>query len=939
MISPASQRCFAPPKRLLGLALAAALALSAPAQAKTVSKPPKVNLNVVKYELPNGLDVILCQNKRLPVVGVNVWYHVGPANEEPGRTGFAHLFEHMMFKGSAHVADGAHWTHLQTSGATLVNGTTDFDRTNYLEDLPASQLETALWLESDRMGFLLNGVTATKLANQQDVVRNERRQSVENAEYGLVEEEMYHQLYPKTHPYYASVIGSHEDIQAAKLNDVRDFFQRYYCPNNASIAIVGDIDIAKTKAMVAKYFGSIPRGADVPPITATTPPITSERRATVTDKVSLPRVYMGWITPSAFKAGEVDGAIAADVLGGAGKSNRLYKKLVYEMRIAQDVSAQHSPQLLGSVFQITATAKPGHTAEELEKAIDAELARMAAEGPSEVEVEASRQTVYSNTVASLERVGWFNGTADRLNRYNYYLKDPNYLAKDLARYVDVTAPTVKRFVSQYLAKDARVVVYGVPGEKQLGQAIPTPPAPPAEETAKSEDKEPWRVTPPAPAQDAALKLPVPTRFTLANGLTVFHLEDHSLPLVTASLVFRTGSAADPIELQGLSAVSMDMIEEGAGKWSALAIADRLHELGAAWQGGFETDSGTRRVRALSANAKSAMAVLAEVALNPTFPADELERERQDYLTALLQENDSPPQTALRVFLPILYGASHPYGHVALGTEASLRKITRDDVVQFHRTRHTPKNAALVILGDVKEKDARAMAQELFGSWSGDAPPAPTIAERTAMSSRVVIVDKPGQPQTRLMVGQLAVPRSDPDYDRLSLMNTVMGGGFLSRINQNLREKHGYTYGTYSTMTENRDQGRIAVAGGVRTDVTGPAISEIMKEVQGMKDNEVTAAELARARGARIQALPGRFETSNATADQVSALFTFGLPDDYYRTLPGRLGAITAQDLSAMAKKYLVPERMLIVAVGDRAKIEPQISTLGLGNISAWTPGN
>jgi zinc protease len=933
---------------VLVLALALCIGVGCSLASAKTGSPPKVKLNVVKYELPNGLDVILAENHRLPIVGVNVWYHVGPANEEPGRTGFAHLFEHMMFKGSKHVADGKHWTELQSAGATLINGTTDFDRTNYLEDLPSHRLETALWLESDRMGFLLEGVTAVKLANQQDVVRNERRQSTENAEYGIVEEEMFHQLYPKEHPYYAAVIGSHADIQAAKLEDVRAFFQRYYCPNNASIAIVGDIDIAKTKELVAKYFGSIPRGADVPPIRATTPPITSERRATVTDQITLPRVYMAWITPPAFQPGEADGAIAADVLGGtptvpweryAGKANRLYRKLVYEQRIAQDVTATHYPALLGSIFQITATAKPGHTAEELEKAIDEELAKLAAEGPTDAEVGASRQTTYSRAVSTLERVGFFNGVADRLNRYNYYLKTPDYLEKDLARYTEVTPATVKGFVSRYLTKNSRVVVYGVPGEKKLGPAIPTPEAPAAEAAAPAApDPEPWRATPPAGAKAAALQLPAPERFALPNGLTIYHVEDHHLPLVTAGLFFRTGSAADPSDLPGLAGIASAMAEEGTRQWDALALADRLHELGAAWDGQLDVDSGLRRVSCLSANARSAMAVLAEVALHPTFPESELERVRQDRLAALMQEKDSPPAVAERVFLPSLYGPAHPYGHVALGTEAALKKITREDVVRFHEKQHTPKNAALVIVGDIKEKDARAMAAELFGSWSGEAPPPPSFSDRKASGDRVIVVDKPAMPQTRIMVGQVGVARSDPDYDRLSLMNTVMAGGFTSRVNHNLREVHGYTYGTYGSLSENRGEGRIAISGGIRADVTGPALSELFKEVQSMKDQPVTEEELARARGSRIEALPGRFQTQDAVTGQIGSLFTFGLPDDYFRTLPAQLGAITGQDLTDMARKYLTPERMLVVAVGDRAKIQPQIATLGRGTITPWDAG-
>jgi len=845
----------------------------------------------------------------------------------------------MMFKGSKHVADGKHWTTLQTAGATLVNGTTDFDRTNYLEDLPSDQLEVALWLESDRMGFLLDGVDAVKLANQQDVVRNERRQSTENVEYGLVEEELFHQLYPKQHPYYANVIGSHEDIQAAKLEDVRAFFQQYYCPNNASIAIVGDIDVAKTKALVAKYFGSIPRGADVPPIKAVTPPITAERRATVTDKVSLPRVYMGWLTPKAFAPGEADGAILSDILSGNvnpygdgnGRASRLYRKLVYDLRIAQDVKTAHIPLQLGSIFEVIATAKPGHSAEELEKAIDAEIAAITAEGPRADEVEAARQAIYLQEVSSLERVGWFNGIADRLNRYTYYLKTPVYFDKDLARYASVTPQSVKKFAADYLRKDARAVVYGVPGEKVLGPNVPTPPAPAKVETAAApEDKEAWRNEVPKPQAASVLRLPRPTHFTLPNGLTVYHVEDHNLPLVTAELVFRSGSGADPTDKPGLAYFTADLLELGTKTSDAMGIAKRVHALGTNWTVDFDMDASGRGLQSLSSNASAAMSLLAEVTLQPTFPDAEIDRSREGRLGALLQEQDSAPETATRVFLPALYGPNHPYGHTRLGTEASVKQITRDDIVRFHESEHTPANAALVVVGDIKEASVRRLAQDLFGGWTGGAPAQRQLPAGAAAGSRIVIVDKPGMPQTRLIVGQISVSRSDPDYDALNLMNTIMGGGFTSRINQNLREKNGYTYGTYSYLGESAGPGRIFVSGGIRTDVTGPALSEIMKEIRGMREGTVTEAELARARGARIQALPGRFETAGYVATQMGNLFTFGLADDYFQTLPVRLGKITAEDLSAMAKKHLTPERMVIVAVGDRAKIAPQIEPLGLG---------
>jgi len=342
---------------------------------------PKADLQFEKYTLPNGLEVILHEDHRLPIVAVNLWYHVGPANEEKGRTGFAHLFEHMMFQSSGHVGQDQYFQMLEAAGATLTNGTTDFDRTNYMATLPADQLELALWLEADRMGFLLDRLDGAALANQQDVVRNERRQGVENAPYGLADEALFHQLFPQGHPYYASVIGSHEDVQAAQLEDVKSFFREYYCPNNASLSIAGDIDPAQAKAMVSKYFGTVARGADVRPVRATTPPITAERRQIVTDQVELERLDLAWFTAPIFRPGDAEAHLTAQILAG-GKASRLYQSLVHEKQIAQNVWADQMPLELGSILQIQATARPGHTAAELEAAIDTELARLATDGPT-----------------------------------------------------------------------------------------------------------------------------------------------------------------------------------------------------------------------------------------------------------------------------------------------------------------------------------------------------------------------------------------------------------------------------------------------------------------------------------------------------------------------------------------------------------------------------
>ncbi len=338
---------------LVLVTLTAVLSLSAQAPPSDIPK-----FDIEKYTLPNGLEVILSEDHRVPLVGVDIWYHVGPAHEAAGRTGFAHLFEHMMFQGSKHIESDAHFRLLAGAGGTGVNGTTGFDRTNYFETLPSNQLELALWLESDRMGYLLETVDQAKLSNQQDVVRNERRQNTENRPYGIVEQAMYQALFPKGHPYHGVIIGSHEDIQAAKLDDVREFFKQYYAPNNATLAIAGDIDKAATKKLVEKYFGTLKRGPAVPPVKVDTPVITAEKRLVVEDRVELPRLYMSWITPAFFKDGDADGDITGGVLG-QGRSSRLYKKLVYERQIAQTVNAYQYSTMLGSIFTIGASRPHG----------------------------------------------------------------------------------------------------------------------------------------------------------------------------------------------------------------------------------------------------------------------------------------------------------------------------------------------------------------------------------------------------------------------------------------------------------------------------------------------------------------------------------------------------------------------------------------------------
>jgi zinc protease len=884
-----------------------------------------------KYKLKNGLEVILSEDHRLPLVAVDLWYHVGPANERPGRTGFAHLFEHMMFQGSKHVKANEHFRLLEAAGATDINGTTEFDRTNYFETVPANQLELALWLESDRMGWLLDNLNGRNLANQRDVVRNERRQG-ESQPYYLPEEGLIHLLYPKNHPYHAYVIGSHADIEAAELKDVRDFFKQYYEPNNASIAIVGDYDPKTIKAVVEKYFGPIPAGPPVPRIDVVTPPITKERREVITDRVQLPRVYLAWLTPAYFKPGDADADLLALTLGG-GKSSRLYKKLVYEKQIAQDVKAEENSAMLGSVFEITATAKPGVKPEELEKAIEQELAAVQKEGITEVELERARNTVETRKIEGLQRLGGFGGVADMLDLYNHYTGDPGYLPKDLARYENATRESVRN-LAQTLTPNSRAVVYGVPGEKVVHD-VPKRPEPKLEEkVAGGPGNDAWRATPPKAGKMSSPLLPVPKQFTLPNGMQVYLVEQHNLPVLTAELAVLRGSEANPVDRPGLASFTAQMLNEGTEKRTSPQLADDIARIGATLAASSTADATLITGGSLKKNSDRLFDLLSDVAIHPAFREEEIERVRKRRLTALIQQNDQPHTVAQRVLLREVYGEKCPYGYLESGTPKSTQATARTDLVKFYRGGFAPQDSALIVAGDITEAQLKAEARKYFGGWTGQATASKAPVVENTVTRRVVIVDKPHAPQSAVHIGQVGLERRNPDYAAVSVMNDILGGLFSSRINLNLREAHGYTYGAFSYYQFRRGTGPFTIGSMIRTDVTAPAVKEVFHEVEKMRAAEVSPAELAMAKESNVRGLTAQFETTRLTAHTISNLFVYGLPLDYYRTLPGKFESVSAADVLRAADKYLAPDKMVVVVAGDRARIEPELKKLDLGKVEA-----
>jgi zinc protease len=919
------------------LAIAPVIAFACAARAQSASATEKLpEIKYTKYTLPNGLTVITHEDHRLPLVAVDLWYHVGALNERPGRTGFAHLFEHMMFEGSEHVGQKAHIRIVQSAGATDVNGTTSFDRTNYFETMPSNQLELALWLESDRMGFLMEGLNRELLINQKDVVRNERRQG-EGRPYYVADEAEFHLLFPKGHPYYGVVIGSHADIESARIADVRDFHQQFYTPNNASIAIAGDFDPTQLKALLEKYFGPIPRGPSVEPVNVATPPITSQRRATITDTVQLQRLTIAWLTPAAFTPDSYSTNAAIFALGGA-KASRLDEAMVYKAQTAQSVTCAAFALKLTGVADCTITAKPGVKLEDLETTFWSELAKLQQDGPTADEVAASKALTLTQKISGLQRLGGFGGVADTLDQYNQYTGDPGFLPKDVAMTQAVTQESAQAAAVKYLSKDSAVVVYCVPGKKVLDD-VPRSPADTDADvklvnpyTPEFEASQEWRKNKPAPGSAPVLHLPAPAEFTLDNGLKVLLVENHALPVLSAEIVSRAGSVNDPEGKSGLAMLTSEVMSDGTASRDLKKLADDEERIGAHVTAEAGMDSGTVSIDMLTSHASEGMDLLADVAEHPGFRAEDIDRRRKQRLVRIAQETDNVQNMAGRVGPKLVFG-DEAYGRPGAGTAESVGALTPADISAFYAAHYGPQDSALVLAGDLTRAQAEALARKYFGKWSGKTETPVAVAQAPApQTTHVVIVDKPGAPQTALDVFGVGVPATSPDEDILTVMNYTLGGSFASRINMNLREVHGYTYGANSVFRDYLDGGLFTAGGLVRTDVTAPAAKELMAEIRNFTAKPSTPDELDAAKEATERSLPGRFETDSSVVRAIDSIFLDDRPLDYYTTLPSKYEAVTDADIARVTRQYLHPDQLVIVAAGDRAKIEPALKDAGLGTV-------
>ena len=869
-----------------------------------------LSISYEKTTLSNGLDLILHEDHSLPMVGVNIWYHVGSKDEEIGRTGFAHLFEHMMFAGSKNH-DSGFFEPLEKVGANL-NASTASDRTNYYVNVPSNYLELVLWLESDRMGFLLDALDQSKFDIQRDVVKNERRQSYENRPYGMAYLKLQPALFPAPHPYSWPTIGSQEDLDAAELDDVKAFFRRFYAPSNASLAITGDFEPKSVSRLVEKYFGDLPPGPAIDRVGRMGSDLRGEVTLTLRDRVQLPRLYLAWPTGPAFDADEPALQLLSMVLG-SGKSSRLYKTLVYERRIARDVSVMEDGQEIAGDFSLQITAAPGHTLEEIEGVVWNELRRLEKEPPEDKEVQRAKNRIQSQHVRQLERIGGFGGRADQLNYYNTMTGDPGAINTDLERYTAVSAAEVQAAAAS-LGDD--FVRLSVLPEKSL------------EPTSISTE----RTKTPKATTAPSFTPPLPSRFRLDNGLDIVTVPRPSMPTVAVGLVSNVGAVSDPVGLPGIAHMVASMLPEGTSDRSSQEISGEMEFLGTHLSSEASREFMVLSFEALAEHAQDALEIAADVARNPTFPDDELERVRNEKITDLRRIPDVPTTIASRASRALLYGPDTDYGHPMSGTEGSIGGVSRSQITDHFDRYVGPVGSTLIVVGDLEKGDLVNSVTSLVGDWRAQSTverhqtgPAPESSNST-----IFLADKPGAPQSVIRAGHVTIPRIHDDYHALTLLNYIFGGQFTSRLNMNLREEKGYSYGYMTSIDWAKGPSAWSAGGSVQTGVTKEAIVETLKEVSDIRGQRpVSQEEFADARDGILRGFASRFETNSQTLQQVAGLTVFDLPLDYFSTYAAEIEGLTLDDVHRVANDRLDEDHLTILVVGDREAVEPGLREIGL----------
>ena len=919
----APQTAVAPPPPLEGTVTVPAEPQPAPVSALV----SEVAIPHSSFRLANGLTVIVHEDHKAPVVAVSTWYNVGSKDEPKGKTGFAHLFEHLMFNGSENLP-GDFFTYLQQIGATDYNGTTWFDRTNYFQTVPTSALERALFMESDRMGYLLGAVSQEKLDNQIGVVQNEKRQG-DNQPGGLVEYEVLGNLFPDGHPYQHSTIGSMADLDAASLADVKQWFIDKYGPNNAVLVLAGDITEAQARPLVEKYFGAINAGPVNNPAAADVPTLPAPKSIVMKDRVAATQIQRHWAVPGLLSDQLAAIDVGASVLGGLA-SSRLDNILVRDEKVAVAVTASYQPFHRVGMFEVTATVKPGVDPALVDKRLDEIIAEFIAKGPTEDEVRRATTREVAGRIRGLEQVGGFGGKAVALAEGQVYAADSDFYKTTLEKYATITPAAVQSAMQQWLSRPVFAVRLE-PGDR--------PPYEEAKGSARKGKSEDIR-TPPTKREVPSLGDPAPLDFPdvqhvrLSNGIPVAYAQRTTVPVTQIGLAFDAGFAADQPGARGLQNLTLSLLDEGADGMTSQQLAEEEERLGAQIAASGSADRSNVTLSALSANLAPSLDLLADIVQRPTFDAGELERVRTQVLTAISQAQKDPQSIASRTLPGLLYGETHPYGSTELGDPNAVAAFSRAHLESFRQHWLRPDNVEIFVVSNLPLAAVQTQLERSFGSWAPPSAPKgqKNFGDRPARPSaeKIVLIDRPGSPQSYIMAGQVTPIDPRGELAAISGANDILGGTFLSRINMNLRETKGWSYGVRGSVQLNANVVPYVVAAPVQADRTADSIRELRSDIRGFLTSKgVTDEELERTIANRIKALPGQFETSSAVLSAMASNALYGRPDNYHELLADKYRAQTKATLDAALREAVDPGAFVWIVVGDAAKVRPQLKKLGL----------
>jgi zinc protease len=877
---------------------------------------PDIDIPYKKFVLDNGLRLLVHEDHKAPVVAVNIWYHVGSKNEKPGKSGFAHLFEHLMFNGSENY-NKDYFKLMENIGATDLNGTTNEDRTNYFQNVPVSALDQVLWLESDRMGHLLGAIDSAKLNEQRGVVQNEKRQG-ENEPYAIAWELTTKSTYPAGHPYSWTVIGSMEDLNAASLDDVKEWFKTYYGPNNAVLVIAGDIDAQTALQKVKKYFGDIPPGPPIAKHQAWIAKMTGQHRQVAQDRVPQSRIQKTW---NAAPWGTKDAALLdllTDILA-VGKPSRLYKRLRYDEQMVTSISSYIDNRQLGSQVYIQADARPGIEISKVEAAINEELKKIMKDGVTVEELNRVKTQYFASFVKGMERIGGFGGKSDILAQNEVYGGSGDYY-KTVHKWIKEATPAdIKRVANEWLSD----------GEYAL-EIHPFP-----DVKADLSDKAD-RTKLPELGTAPAVKFPQVQEFVLSNGLKVMLAQRSSVPVVNINLLMDAGYAADQGGKAGTARLAMNMLREGTKTRNSIQISDELLNLGVSLGTFSSLDNSNISMNALKSNFDKSLDLFADILLNPVFPEKDLDRLKKEQILAIKQEQSQPVGMALRILPKLIYGEGHAYGNPfsGSGTEESVASINRSDMVKFHQVWLAPNTSTLLVVGDITVDELKRKLESKLAGWKQKQVPAKNIGNVSAPDKKkIFIIDKPDALQSIVLAAQLAPTGQSNDWVTMDMMNRIVGGEFTSRINMNLREDKHWSYGAGSFLIDAKGQSMFVGYAPVQTDKSAESATELKKELeQYISSKPATQEEFDKVQANAVMQLPGGWETNSAVIAALEEQVKYNRGKDYWPNYANKIRTLTLKDIQAAAGKVIKPGEMTWLIVGDRKKIEKGIRDLNLGEI-------